>query len=71
MPREQVLIAIVLVAVPAWSAVMAALGRIAAVATPVPSFELVVQQIVHAARSDSGPTCIDPPAAGRDEGHVR
>ncbi|MEV7302373.1 hypothetical protein [Streptomyces clavifer] len=70
MPREQVLIVIALMAVLAWSAVMAALGHIAAVATLVPSLALVVQQIAHTARSDSGRTCAEPPAANRDEGHA-
>src|SRR4051812_18493341 len=73
MSSKQVLTAIVLVSVCSWSAVMAALGQLAAVAALVPSLGLLVQQVVHAsacAKPES--TAAAPaPAAGRDEGAAR
>jgi Tn3 transposase DDE domain-containing protein len=48
MPSKQILIVVALVAVCLWSAVMAALGQLAAVVTLVPSLGLLVQQIAAA-----------------------
>ncbi|MFF8618907.1 hypothetical protein [Streptomyces sp. NPDC015350] len=78
MSRQQVLIVVVLLLVLTWSAVMAALGYAAAIATLVPSLLLAVQQVVHATRttSRSGPAPADspeadPPAAVRTEEGAR
>jgi len=71
MYRKQVLTAIVLVAVLAWSVVMAALGQVAAIAALVPSLALLVQQIVKAfAGAGSVKAAVPPPAVGPDEGRA-
>lgn len=71
MDRKQVVTVIVLVTVFAWSAVMAALGQVAAVAALVPSLALLVQQIAKALTGpETGRTAAPPPPAGPDEGRA-
>ncbi|MEU3521741.1 hypothetical protein ABZ770_42045 [Streptomyces sp. NPDC006654] len=55
MTRTQILIIAAMVIVFAWSAVMAVLGYLAAVATLAPALGLAVQQIASAGRSQSNP----------------
>ncbi|MFF8423102.1 hypothetical protein [Streptomyces sp. NPDC015680] len=72
MLREQVLLLVALLMVLAWSAVMAALGRVGAVAALVPSLVLVVQQVAQAGR-DGGvrpPAAVPGPAGTPDEEHA-
>ncbi|MEV6013397.1 hypothetical protein AB0M29_42435 [Streptomyces sp. NPDC051976] len=75
MSSKQVLTVIVLVAVFSWSAVMAALGQLAAVATLVPSLGLLVQQVVQAlagaGESGQAPAGAARPAPGADQEHAR
>ncbi|MGP4003500.1 hypothetical protein [Streptomyces sp. 8N706] len=71
--RKQVLIVIVLMTVCAWSAVMAVLGQVAAVAALVPSLGLLVQQAVKALTggTERGRAGHSPTAEGGDEGRAR
>ncbi|MCZ4121862.1 hypothetical protein [Streptomyces sp. H39-S7] len=73
MSSKQVLTVIVLVSVCSWSAVMAALGQVAAVAALVPSLGLLVQQVVHASTCGKPESTAAGPraAAGPDEGVAR
>jgi hypothetical protein len=71
MARKQMWTAIALIAVFAWSVVMAALGQVTAIATLVPSLGLLIQQIVHSTTTPQpGQTSVPPPPAGRDEGRA-
>lgn len=69
MLREQVLLLVALLMVLAWSAVMAALGHVGAVAALVPSLVLVVQQVVLAGRDGGGRRfpAVPGPAGTSDE----
>jgi hypothetical protein len=64
MSSKQVMIVIALVAVCAWSAVMALLGQTAAVAALIPSLGLLVQQIAQALSSVPSPPPKQPAAQG-------
>jgi hypothetical protein len=68
MPSKQVLTVIVLVAVFSWSAVMAAIGQLTAVAVLVPSLGLLVQQIAQALSSTEPPSA--PAAVSAAAPHV-
>jgi hypothetical protein len=78
MSSKQLLIVVALVAVCLWSAVMAALGELTAVAALIPSLGLLVQQIA-AALNGAGPSTTPgqaggPASAGEpaaDEGSLR
>ncbi|MGW1106124.1 hypothetical protein [Streptomyces sp. NPDC002540] len=69
MLREQVLLLVALLMVLAWSAVMAALGHVGAVAALVLSLVLVVQQVVLAGRAGGTrrPAAVPGPAGKPDE----
>ncbi len=73
MSSKQVLTVIVLVSVFSWSAVMAALGQLTAVAALVPSLALLVQQVVHASACGKPESTAAGagPVAGPDEGAAR
>ncbi len=60
-------ILIIMATVFAWSLVMAAMGQTAAIAALAPVLGLVVQQLIRAARTQTGPTSGHRADAGPDK----